>query len=72
MEKAKHRYFDACKLAVDQEKIVLKVLEEKDANLASEGEIKVAHGIFINKIDNLFKMRSLSENYCQFYKNELV
>jgi hypothetical protein len=44
LEKSKHRYFEACKLAVDQEKLVLKVLEDKEANLASEEEIKVAHG----------------------------
>ncbi len=45
LEKAKHKYFDFCKLAVEQEKLVLKLYQDKEKNQATEDEIKIAHGM---------------------------
>lgn len=64
LERSKHKYFDSCKLAVEQEKIVLKVLNDKEKKLASDDEIEHAH-------DVLIKLRTLAENNCQLYKTDL-
>jgi hypothetical protein len=64
LERSKHKYFDSCKLAVEQEKIVLKVLNDREKNLATDDEIEHAH-------DVLIKLRTMAENNCQVYKNDL-
>jgi hypothetical protein len=52
-------------MAVEQEKLVLKVMQDKERKAASDDDIKLAH-------DVLYKLRSLSESNCQIYKQELV
>jgi hypothetical protein len=54
LEKCKHKYFDSCKLAGEQEKLVLKLLTDKENNQATDEEVKAAHG----------KRESLTQMYC--------
>jgi hypothetical protein len=44
LEKLKHKYFDSYKLIVNQEKVVIKTLSDKEKNLSSEEEVEQAHG----------------------------
>jgi hypothetical protein len=60
LEKSKHKYFDACKSAVEQEKVVLKKMDEQ----VSDMELEAVH-------DTLIKLRLQAENHCQSYKGEL-
>jgi hypothetical protein len=52
-------------MATEQEKLVLKVMQDKERKAGSEDDVKLAH-------DVLYKLRSLSESNCQIYKQELV
>jgi hypothetical protein len=63
LEKSKYKYFDSCKLAVEQEKLVLKVMSDREKNLATDDEISHAHDI-------LFKLRSQAENKLLAEKEE--
>ena len=65
VEKAKHRYFDACKLSAEQEKLVIKTMDNREKNLSSDDEVEHAHNILI-------KLRTQAENNCQNYKFELT
>ncbi len=47
LEKVKHKYFECCKLAAEQEKLVLKIMQDKEKNMATDDDIRNAHGILL-------------------------
>ncbi len=49
LEKTKHKYFDSYKLIIEQEKSVIKVLNDKEKNICTDDEVTQAHGILIFK-----------------------
>jgi hypothetical protein len=65
LEKSKHKYFDSCKLSAEQEKLVIKTMDNREKNLATDEEIEHSHNI-------LLKLRTQAENNCQIYKSDLA
>ena len=43
----KKRYFDACKLAQDQEAIFIKTISNREKNLCTDDDLNKANGIYL-------------------------
>lgn len=63
-DQAKKNYFDSSKAAEEQEKFVIRSIENKEQNKGGDSEISQSHDLLVN-------LRSVAEENCQKYKTEL-
>jgi len=45
LEKTKHKYFESYKHVIEQEKTVIKILNDREKNYSTDEEVTQAHGI---------------------------